>query len=134
MNHKAEERSCKKLAKSYSITLQVKIFGYTILIICPRYRLCLTDEDNYEKNNDMVYLYVRDHRWACSGLVGCGTILRMGSRGFDYRLIFFSIYVVFPATLWPWTRFSHYQKSVTIFFLEGKGKLALKADNLSTIH
>jgi hypothetical protein len=115
MNHKAEDRSCMKLPKSCSTTLQVKIFGYTVVIIRPRYRLCLTDEDNHGNNNDMVYLNVCDHRWACSGLVGCDTTLRMRSRGFDYRFISFQFKLSFQPHFGHGVSLQPHQKSVTVF-------------------
>jgi hypothetical protein len=45
----------------------------------------------------------------------------------------FSIYLILPAALCPWSWISHQQKSLQGIFLEIKGGRRLKTDNLTAI-
>jgi hypothetical protein len=64
--------------------------------------------------------------------VGCGSMLQAGRLWFRFliRSLDFSINLILPAALWPWVRFSLWQKRVPGIFMGVKGGWCVKLTTL----
>jgi hypothetical protein len=64
----------------------------------------------------------------CCRVVGWGILLRVGRSRVRFQILFFSIYLILPAALWPWGLLSLWQKWVPGIILASKALQTRKAD------